>query len=116
MQDGHTRWTCRDCGTERLHGGRHVYCPNCGSRRGSDGDLLATWHEFVTDADRFAGGSSRCCEQSYDLSARFCGRCGSPLRTVPHVARVGSDAAVALWDAFADSEEELEMRRRRRSA
>ena len=113
MSHAHPRWTCHACGTERLHGGRYAHCPNCGSDRGSARDLLPTWREFITDADRFAGRSSRCCDQAYDVAARFCGRCGEALRVRPHVAPVGSDAAVALWDAFADSEEELAMRRRR---
>ncbi len=75
-------WDCRFCGSKKLLGKTHRYCPNCGAQQDPN------WRYFPSDAEKVAVqdhvyvGADRICPACSTLNsavAEFCGNCGSPL-------------------------------------
>jgi hypothetical protein len=95
-------WDCPYCGTRKLLGGTHRFCPGCGapqdpSRRYFPADeekVAVEGHEYV-GADRVCGA----CGSAMSARARHCTQCGSDMTGASEVRRVedGSrgDAAAA---------------------
>lgn len=85
-------WDCRFCGTTRLLGKTHRFCPNCGGAQDPG------WRYFPSDAEKVAVedhvyvGADKLCPACGSLSAadaQFCGACGSPLERAATAQTVG---------------------------
>lgn len=75
-------WSCPACGTEKLLGLDHRYCPNCGSPQAADkryyppeGEEVAVENHPYHGADRVCPA----CETPMSAAAAFCGSCGCPM-------------------------------------
>src|SRR5215813_11562089 len=86
------QWDCRFCGTKKLLGKTHRFCPNCG------GQQDPTWRYFPSDAEKVAVqdhvyvGADRICPACKTLNsanAEFCGNCGSPMTKAAEAKKVG---------------------------
>lgn len=75
-------WDCKFCGTKKLLGKTHRFCPNCG------GQQDPSWRYFPSDAEKVAVqdhvyvGADKICKACNSLNggaAEFCGNCGAPL-------------------------------------
>jgi hypothetical protein len=76
------QWDCKFCGTTKLLGKTHRFCPNCGAQQDS------TWRYFPSDAEKVAVqdhvyvGADRICPACNSLNSgksEFCGNCGAGL-------------------------------------
>lgn len=76
------QWDCRFCGTKKLLGKTHRFCPNCG------GQQDPSWRYFPSDAEKVAVqdhvyvGADRICKACKSLNsakAEYCGNCGAPM-------------------------------------
>jgi hypothetical protein len=93
-------WDCPYCGTRKLLGRTHRFCPGCGapqdpSRRyfPADEDKVAVeGHEYV-GADRVCGA----CGSAMSALARHCTQCGSAMAGAAEVRRV----EVGSWEGAA---------------
>ncbi|MBI5670318.1 MAG: zinc ribbon domain-containing protein [Chloroflexi bacterium] len=109
-------WDCRFCGTARLLGKTHRFCPNCG------GAQDPAWRYFPSDDEKvavqdhtFVGVDKICpaCGSLSAASAQFCGACGSPLDRA-QAARTVGERRKAAGEAFETEDlaarQEREMR------
>lgn len=109
-------WDCRFCGSSRLLGKTHRFCPNCG------GAQDPAWRYFPSDDEKvavqdhtFVGADKICpaCGSLSAASATFCGACGSPLERAQEARTVG-ERAKAADEAFETEDlaarQEREMR------
>ncbi len=98
-------WDCKFCGTTKLLGKTHRFCPNCGAAQDpaaryfpSDEDKVAV-HEHV-----YVGADLICpaCSTLNAGNAKFCQNCGSPLDNAQAASTLGQRAA-ASGQAFVSS-------------
>lgn len=74
-------WDCPACGTEKLLGVTHRFCPNCGSPQAADARYFPSEEDKVAVNDHvFHGADWVCsaCESANSNAAEFCFRCGAP--------------------------------------
>lgn len=90
------QWDCKFCGTKKLLGKTHRFCPNCG------GQQDPSWRYFPADSEKVAvqdhvyvGADKICpaCQSVSAASAEFCGNCGSPLDRAAAAATLGERKA-----------------------
>lgn len=85
-------WDCQFCGTQKLLGVDHRFCPNCGARQDPE------WRYFPTEEDKklvtdpkytYHGADRACpyCKQPNSAAAQFCVACGGDLSGAAEVAR-----------------------------
>jgi len=81
------QWDCKFCGTKKLLGKTHRFCPNCGAQQDP------TWRYFPSDSEKvavqdhvFVGADIICkaCQTLNSGKAEFCGNCGAPLSDAAH--------------------------------
>ena len=81
-------WDCRFCGSKKLLGKTHRFCPTCGATQDPE------WRYFPSDAERIAvkdhvyvGTDKICsaCGNAASGKAEHCGRCGAPLSAAEEV-------------------------------
>lgn len=86
------QWDCRFCGTKKLLGKTHRFCPNCG------GQQDPSWRYFPSDAEKVAvqdhvyvGADKICsaCKSLNSANAEFCGNCGAPMSKAAEAKKVG---------------------------
>lgn len=108
-------WDCRFCGTKKLLGKTHRFCPNCG------GVQDPGWRYFPSDAEKVAVedhiyvGADKLCPACGSLSAadaQFCGACGSPLERAAAAQTVGqrektAEATFETEDLAARQEQQM---------
>lgn len=96
------QWDCKFCGTKKLLGKTHRFCPNCG------GQQDPSWRYFPSDSEKVAVqdhvyvGADRICAACKSLSsaeAEFCGNCGAPLSGAKQ-AQTGAQREKGDNDAF----------------
>src|SRR3954463_12995645 len=84
------QWDCKFCGTKKLLGKTHRFCPNCGAQQDP------TWRYFPADSEKVAiqdhiyvGADTICkaCQTLNSGKAEFCGNCGAPLSDAAHAAQ-----------------------------
>ncbi|MCU0511629.1 MAG: zinc ribbon domain-containing protein [Anaerolineae bacterium] len=75
-------WDCQFCGTAKLLGKTHRFCPNCGAPQNpaaryypSDDEKVAVEDHIFVGADKTCGS----CGQLNAGNAEFCQQCGAPL-------------------------------------
>jgi len=91
------QWDCKFCGTKKLLGKTHRFCPNCGAQQDP------TWRYFPSDAEKVAvqdhvyvGADIICkaCQTLNSGKAEFCGNCGAPLSDAARAAQGASRTKV----------------------
>jgi hypothetical protein len=90
-------WNCRYCGTEKLLGKTHRFCPNCGATQDPEWRYYPSDEEKVAVKDHVFVGADHTCPSCGTLQAanvKFCTRCGAPQDAAEAVktqaARVGN--------------------------
>ncbi|MBI1281170.1 MAG: hypothetical protein GC179_23795 [Anaerolineaceae bacterium] len=87
------QWDCKFCGTKKLLGKTHRFCPNCGAQQDP------TWRYFPSDAEKVAvqdhvyvGADIICkaCQTLNSGKSEFCGNCGAPLSDAARAAQGAS--------------------------
>jgi double zinc ribbon protein len=87
------QWDCKFCGTKKLLGKTHRFCPNCG------GQQDPTWRYFPSDTEKVAvqdhvyvGADKICpaCQTLNAATAEFCGNCGSPMTKAAEAKKLGA--------------------------
>jgi hypothetical protein len=98
-------WDCKFCGTKKLLGKTHRFCPNCGAQQ----DPAARY--FPADEDKVAvqdhvyyGADKMCpaCKTPNSAQAEFCGNCGSPLDKAA-AAQLMGERRKAETETFSES-------------
>lgn len=77
-------WDCQFCGTKKLLGKTHRFCPNCGATQNADARYYPSDEEKVAVEDHVLVGTDRICSNCASLLAatvEFCGNCGSSTAT-----------------------------------
>ncbi len=75
-------WDCQYCGTAKLLGKTHRFCPNCGAAQNPDSRYYPADEEKIAVQDHVYVGADKICPACQGLnsaSAEFCGQCGAPL-------------------------------------
>jgi hypothetical protein len=87
------QWDCRFCGTKKLLGKTHRFCPNCGGAQDPGWRYFPSDDEKVAVQDHTYVGADKICPACGSLSAasaEFCGACGSPLERAVEAQTVGA--------------------------
>jgi rubrerythrin len=110
-------WDCTVCGTERLLGVTHRFCPNCGTQQDPDWRYYPAEDEYVrVENHQFIGRDLECaaCGTLNAADADFCENCGASLETATPASTLGEqriasgrdfkssgprDAAAEQWQA-----------------
>ena len=74
-------WDCRFCGSEKLLGKTHRFCPACGSPQDPEWRYYPADDEKIAVKDHHYVGADKVCPACGTLNAadaEFCPRCGSP--------------------------------------
>jgi hypothetical protein len=98
-------WDCEFCGTSKLLGLTHRYCPNCGSQQNADKRYYPSDEEKVLVKDHTYHGEDRVCPSCKSLNnaaCEFCFNCGTPLSEAAKAARLNQQA-VAEGEKFVSS-------------
>jgi len=77
-------WDCKFCGTEKLLGLTHRFCPNCGAAQEPETRYFPSDEDKVTVEDhRYHGADVICpaCGTANGGAANNCQQCGSPLES-----------------------------------
>lgn len=75
-------WDCEYCGTPKLLGLTHRFCPNCGARQDADQRYFPPEEEKIAVQDhQYVGADRVCaaCDNPNAAKAEFCTQCGGPL-------------------------------------
>lgn len=75
-------WDCKYCGTKKLLGKTHRFCPNCGAAQDPDTRYFPSDDEKVAVEDHEYFGEDKICPACSTLNSaktEFCVQCGSPL-------------------------------------
>ncbi len=109
-------WDCRFCGTKKLLGKTHRFCPNCGAQQDASWRYFPSDEEKVEAKDHVYVGADKICPACTTLNAaqaEFCGNCGSPLTDA---ARAKAEAARERADHERFETEDLEKKREAQQA
>jgi len=77
------QWDCQFCGTEKLLGKTHRFCPNCGSPQNPDARYFPSDNQKVAVQDHIFVGVDVTCPSCGELNAgnaEFCQQCGAPMK------------------------------------
>jgi len=91
-------WDCRFCGTRKLLGKTHRFCPNCGAPQDPDARYFPSDDEKVAVGDHVYYGADRVCPAcgtANSAAASFCGQCGAPLTAAAEASRRASESRSA---------------------
>ncbi len=84
-------WDCAYCGTRKLLGKTHRFCPGCGAPQDpskryfpADDEKVAVEDHVYVGADRVCGS----CDSAMSAQAAHCTQCGAAMEGAPEVQRV----------------------------
>ncbi len=86
------QWDCKFCGTQKLLGKTHRFCPNCGGQQDPSWRYFPSDEEKVAVQDHIYVGADIICPACQSLnggSSEFCGNCGSPVTEAARAKQVG---------------------------
>lgn len=90
------QWDCQFCGTTKLLGKTHRFCPNCGAPQDpksryypSDEEKVAVQDHVFVGADKVCGS----CSTLNSASSEFCQNCGAPLTDAVGVGALEAQSA-----------------------
>lgn len=96
-------WDCKYCGTKKLLGLNHKFCPSCGAAQDTTARYFPSDEEAIAVQDhKYTGADKKCgnCGTPNAAIAEFCTQCGSPMKDAKTVA-LRSEQSVAEGSAFA---------------
>jgi hypothetical protein len=103
-------WDCPDCGTPKLLGSTHNFCPACGTAQAPEAQYPASSQHKLTLADHsFVGRDLLCltCQTPNSAAANNCAGCGCPLAGAREIGYRGSfgrgEAFAGESGAFVDA-------------
>jgi ribosomal protein L40E len=85
-------WDCQFCGTKKLLGKTHRFCPNCGAPQNPDARYFPSDEEKVAVEDHVFVGRDKICPSCNELNAgnaEFCQQCGAPMSEAQQANLVG---------------------------
>jgi len=91
-------WDCPSCGSKKLLGKTHRFCPNCGSPQDASKRYFPSDAEKILAKDSEYFGADRVCaycKNATGAKAKFCAACGAPLEGTAEVPRIGAAAPPA---------------------
>lgn len=86
-------WDCKYCGTEKLLGKTHRFCPSCGSAQDPEWRYFPSDDEKIAVKDHKYVGADKTCPACGTLNAGdadFCLRCGAPQNEAARVKQLQS--------------------------
>jgi RNA polymerase subunit RPABC4/transcription elongation factor Spt4 len=89
-------WDCRFCGTTKLLGKTHRFCPACGSPQDPSWRYYPADDEKIAVKDHVFVGTDKTCSACGTLNAgnaEFCPRCGAPQTDSAKVKQLGTRTA-----------------------
>jgi RNA polymerase subunit RPABC4/transcription elongation factor Spt4 len=89
-------WDCRFCGTTKLLGKTHRFCPACGSPQDPSWRYYPADDEKIAVKDHVYVGADKTCASCGTLNAanaEFCPRCGAPQTEAAQVKQLGMRSA-----------------------
>ena len=98
-------WDCDYCGTKKLLGLTHRFCPNCGGGQNPQKRYFPPDEEKVAVKDHpYCGADRLCpsCRNPASAKAQFCGQCGTPMEQAAAVTLKADQMRMAGTGAFAD--------------
>lgn len=98
-------WNCAVCGTEKLLGVTHRFCPNCGTQQDPDWRYFPAEDEYVRVENHVFVGKDLTCSVCGTLNAadaNFCENCGSTLEDAEPASSLG-EQRMASGRAFPSS-------------
>lgn len=104
-------WDCRFCGTTKLLGKTHRFCPSCGSPQDPEWRYYPADDEKIAVKDHIFVGADRTCPACGTLNAgnaEFCPRCSAPQTEAAKVKQLGLRHAMT---GQALAQEDLNARR-----
>ncbi len=109
MSDGKVyemQWDCKYCGTNKLLGKTHRFCPNCGAAQDPDARYFPDDSEKVAVEDHeFVGADKICpaCQTVNSAHSEFCQQCGSPLDKAESAKTLSDDQVIRDGEKFTSS-------------
>ena len=99
-------WDCEYCGTRKLLGLSHRFCPNCGAGQNPqkryfppDGEKVAVKDHPFVGADRVCPA----CRNPISANTHFCGQCGSPMEGAKAAETQADQIRLAGQQAFTEA-------------
>lgn len=92
------QWDCQFCGTTKLLGKTHRFCPNCGAPQDPKSRYYPSDEEKVAVKDHvFVGADKACpsCNTLNSANSEFCQNCGAPLAEAAAVSTLGAQTQAA---------------------
>jgi ribosomal protein S27AE len=83
-------WDCNYCGTKKLLGLTHRFCPNCGAAQADTARYFPAEEDKIeVKQHRYSGADRICaaCQTPNSAKAEFCTQCGAPLSAAAHAKR-----------------------------
>ncbi len=100
-------WDCKYCGTEKLLGKTHRFCPNCGAAQDDEARYFPSDAEKVAVEDHVYHGADLICSSCDTLNsanADYCQQCGTSLSGAISAKLIGDDQVVRDGQAFQGTE------------
>ena len=99
------QWDCQFCGTKKLLGKTHRFCPNCGATQDPKSRYYPSDEEKVAVQDHVFVGADKVCPSCSTLNSaqsEFCQNCGAPLAEAAGISTLGAETQ-AQGAAFVSS-------------
>lgn len=96
-------WDCKFCGTRKLLGKTHRFCPNCGAAQDDEARYFPSDDEKVAVKDHVYYGADRICSSCDTLNSansQFCQQCGAPLENAQTAQLVSDDQVIRAGESF----------------
>ncbi len=87
-------WDCQFCGTQKLLGITHRFCPNCGAPQNPDSRYYPAEEEMVAVENHEYVGEDQTCPACGGLNsgkAEYCGNCGGPLSAAARAKKLDAE-------------------------
>lgn len=96
-------WDCKYCGTRKLLGKTHRFCPNCGAAQDDEARYFPSDDEKVAVKDHvYYGADVICpnCDTLNSANAQFCQQCGTALEGAEKAQLVSDDQVIRAGERF----------------
>ncbi len=96
-------WDCKYCGTKKLLGKTHRFCPNCGAPQDDEARYFPSDADKVAVEDHVYVGADLICPSCDTLNAansEFCQQCGTPLKGAKSAQLVQDDQVIGEGEHF----------------
>lgn len=100
------QWDCKYCGSNKLLGKTHRFCPNCGAAQDPKSRYFPSDEEKVAVEDHeYHGADLICsaCDTLNSANSTFCQQCGAPLENAKRASILEDGTMIADGEAFQSS-------------